>query len=554
MRSHMHRIAAVLAGLLFGVSASAAPVPAPNAKYEQPTIVMQAQNGQKLVDSVKAYLKLNGGTPEVLMKVDAMIQEVLGGKGFAGLDLTRPIGGYAYLRAKAETSHLVLVLPFTNEKDALDLAERLKLVAKEEPKAKGVYELAGAPFEHGLPGHLRFHDKHAYVSINGGVDCLADIEKLIPISRLVDAKDTAVLSATLTGKRMPKELIEEAYPLFDKMNAEVDRMLVRAPADMPKNFPPFLKELLGWGRRSYDLMVAEGDTLSARMLFDTKIGDLDFEVALAPNAKSGLATDLAAFTPAKGRFQQLVTKDAVGGGWLVLPGPIPKGARTAFGIFMAEWIPMLHKETNLPAEFVPLFDSFAAIAQKAITAGEVDLGAAMTGPTKDGHYTAVAAVGLDDPTPLVKLVLAMAKDLPKEFVEAVKLNAYKIGDVPVHTVALAKFLPEDILKLFGKEPALNIAVGNKGLFLAVGPNAEVELKRAMALKPVESSAFDTKVNMAKGKELVVAAGGNLRDFERVPVGDRLVSMYALDVRGGADFKVRFASGQLLVMWMGMGFR
>ena len=42
MRSHMHRIAAVLAGLLFGVSASAAPVPAPNAKYEQPTIVMQA--------------------------------------------------------------------------------------------------------------------------------------------------------------------------------------------------------------------------------------------------------------------------------------------------------------------------------------------------------------------------------------------------------------------------------------------------------------------------------------------------------------------------------
>ena len=550
MRTHKFWAGAVLAGLLIGASTSAAPVPAPNAKYEQPTIVMQAQNGQKLLDGAKAFLKLNGGTPEALMKIDAMLQEVLGEKGFAGLDMTRPIGGYAYLRAKAETSHMVLVLPFTNEKDALGLVERLKIQAKEESKPKGVYELVGGPFERGLLGHLRFHDKHAYISINGGLDSLADIEKLIPISRLVDDKDTAVIAATLTGKRLPKELSDEAYRLFDNINMEVDRMLVRAPADMPKTFPPFLKELLGWGRRCYDLMVAEGDTLSGRMLFDPKTGDLDFEGTLAPNAKSNLAADLATFTPTKGRFHQLVTKDAVGGGWLVLPGPIPKGVRTAFGIFMAEWIPMMHKETSLPVEFVPLFDSLATIAQKAIAAGEVDLGGCMTGPTKEGHYTAVAAVGLDDPTPLVKLVLALAKDLPKEFVEAVKLNAYKLGDVPVHTVALAKFLPEDFLKIFGEKAALNIAVGNKGLFLAVGPNAEAELKRAMALKPAEGRAFDTVVNMVKAKEVVSAAGGNGRDFERMLLPDRLISMFSLDVRGGADFKVRIATFQLA---MGLGY-
>ena len=550
MHSYLRRIGVGLAVVLLTAPAFAAPVPAANAKYEQPTIVIQAQSGQKLLDDLRKYVKLNGGTPEMLAKIDETLKQVLGEKGFAGLDLTKPLGGYAYLRAKAETSSLVLVLPITNEKDALDLIGRLKMEAKEESKPKGVYELTGGPFEHDLPGHLRFHGKHAYLSINGGVDSLAELDKLIPISRLVDEKETAVLAATLTGKRMPKELTDQAYPVFDEANRGVDRLLVGAPADMPKSLPPFLKEMLGWGRRSYELMVADGDTLAGRLLFDSKTGDLDIEGTLIPKSKSGLATDLATFTPTKGRFQQLVTKDAVGGGWVVLPGPIPKGVRISFASFVAEWIPMLSKETALPAEFQPMFDSLATIAQIAVTAGELDFGAAMFGPTKDGHYTVVAALGLDDPAPLVKLVLALAKDLPKDFIEKLKLNAYKIGDVPVHTVALDKLLPDNVLKLFGDKPALNIAVGNKGLFLAVGHNAEAELKRALALKPAETRAFDTLTNLVKAKELMAAAGGgNGFIFERMPLADRLTSIFSLDVRGGADFKVRFATFQFA---MGIG--
>ncbi len=550
MHSYLRRIGVGLTVVLLTSPVFAAPVPAANAKYELPTIVIQAQSGQKLLDDLRKFVKLNGGTPEMLAKLDEMQKQFLGEKGFAGLDLTKPLGGYAYLRAKADTSSLVLVLPITNEKDALGLVERLKIEAKEVSKPKGVYELVGGPFNDGLPGHLRLHDKHAYISINGGVDSLAELDKLVPISRLVDEKETAVLAVTLTGKRMPKELTDEAFPLFDLMNQEVDRMVVRAPADMPKNFPPFLKEMLGWGRRSYELMVADGDTLAGRLLFDSKTGDLDIEGTLIPKAKSGLAADLATFTPTKGRFQQLVTEDAVGGGWVVLPGPIPKGVRISFASFVAEWIPMLSKETALPAEFQPMFDSLATIAQKAATAGKLDFGAAMFGPTKDGHYTVVAALGLDDPAPLVKLVLAVAKDLPKDFVEKLKLNAYKIGDVPVHTVALDKLLPDNVLKLFGDKPALNIAVGNNGLFLAVGPNAEAELKRALALKPAETRAFDTLTNLVKAKELMAAAGGgNGFIFERMPLADRLTSMFSLDVRGGADFKVRFATFQFA---MGIG--
>ena len=551
-------VIAGIAPLLFA-PATAAPVPAPNAKYEPPTIVFQARNGQKILDDLRVYLKLNGGGEAMQKKVDALLKEALGDKGFEGLDLARPMGGYAYVRGKFETSHLVLVLPITNEKDALGLLERLHLGAQDS-KIKGIYELTGGPFPREMKGHLRFRDKHAYLSIHGpeieardALDALADSEKLIPISRLVDDTDTALFAATLTGKRFPKELAEMAYPLFDEGNANVDRMQARAPNGMPKSAPAFLKEMLGWGRRSYDLLLADGETLALRLTFDAKSGDLDIESTLTPKAKSALAADLAAIAPAKGRFHQLVTKDAVGGGWLVLPGGIPKGVLATFGSLIGEWLPMAGRESGFPAEFSPLFDSMGTVFQKSITAGEVDLGAALFGPTKTGHYTAVAALGLNDPATFLKTVLALAKDLPKEFTDAIKLNAYKIGEVPVHTLALDKLIPEDILKLFGDKPALNVAVGNKGLFLAVGPNAEAELKRAMALKPAEATAFDVVANLTKGKELIKAGGGNLREFEAIPLPDRPMSYYGFDVRGGKNLTMRTSGGQYALTMMMMSF-
>jgi len=536
----------------------AAPVPAMNAKYEPPTIVFQARNGQKILDDFRAYLKLNGGGEEMQKKVDAMLKEALGEKGFQGLDLSRPMGGYAYLRGKFEKSHAVLVLPITTEKDALGFLERLHL-GTQDSKIKGIYELTGGPFRE-MKGHLRFHDKHAYLSVHGpeieardALDALADSEKLIPISRLVDDKDTALFAATLAGKRFPKELADMAHPLFDELNGDVDRMQARAPNGMPKSAPAFLNEKLGWGRRSYDLMLADGETLSLRLTFDVKSGDLDTESTLTPKAKSALAADLAAISSAKGRFHQLVTKDAVGGAWFIMPGGIPKGVLTAFGSLIGEWVPMAGRESGLPAEFAPLFDSMGTIFQKAIAAGEVDLGTAVFGPTKTGHYTAVAALGLDDPATFVKIILAIAKDLPKDFAEAIKLNAYKIGDVAVHTMTLDKLIPEDILKIFGEKPTLNIAVGNKGLFLAVGPNAAAEIKRAMALKPAEATAFDALANMAKGKDLIKAAGGNWREIEAIPLPDRLMSYYGFDVRGGKDLKMRTSGGHYaLLMLMGFG--
>ena len=544
MRSCLRFIGVGLATLLFSATITAAPVPLPNAKFEPPTITIQAQNGQKLLDDFRKFLTLNGGTPEMLTKIDEMIKQLLGEKEFAGLDLKKPIGAYAYLREKVETSSIVLVLPITDEKAATDLLQRMQLTATES-KFMGVYELAGNAVE-GMPAHLRFFDNHAYVSINGGTESLSDTDKIVPISSMIDEKETAVISATLFGKRMPKELFDMAYPLFDEANAGVDRLQARAQPGMPKSFPQVLKELLGWGRRCYELVVADGETLTIRGLFDSKIGDLDFETTLTPKPKSALLADLKTFKPTQGRFQQLVTKDAVGGGWIVMQGQFPKGVQLSFANFAAEGIPLLGKE--LPAELAPLFDALAASAQKGLKAGELDIGAALFGPTKENHYTFIGAVAIDDPASLADLGLAIVKDLPKEFSEAVKLNAYKIGDVAVHTVELEK-VPLKWPKIFGEKAKLNIALWNKGLYVAVGPNAEAEIKRALTLKPVEARNVDFLVNLSKGKELFTTAGGNWDNFGNISTVDRLLSFYAFDLRGGNDLKMRSGSGQIVMALM-----
>ena len=545
MGSCLRFIGVGLAVLLCSASMIAAPVPVPNAKFEPPTITIQAQNGQKLLDDFRKYLTLSGATPEMLVKLDATIKQLLGEKGFAGLDLKKPMGAYAYLREKVESSSFVLVLPITDEKSATDLLQRMHLSVTES-KFKGVFELAGNAVE-GMNTHLRFFDNHAYVSVNGGTESLSDTDKLVPISSMVDEKETAVVSATIFGKRVPKEFHAMIFPLLDEANAGVDQLQARALPGMPKSFPQILKEMLGWGRRSYELMVADGEAITVRALFDSKVGDLDFETTLTPKPKSALLADLKAFKPTRGRFQQLVTKDAVGGGWIVLPGPIPKGVLISYANFAAEGLPLLGKEMGLPPEFGPVFDALATSAQKALTAGDLDIGAALFGPTKDKHYTFVSAVAIDDPATLVDVGLAVVKDLPKEFAEAIKLNAYKIDDVAVHTVELDKLLPLTWLKIFGDKPKLNVAVANKGLFVAVGPDAEAELKRALALKPAETRNLDFLANLSKGKELTTTAGGNWGNIgNEIPIVDRLLSFYAFDVRGGTNLKIRSGSGQLAI--------
>lgn len=514
--------------------ALAAPVPVPGAKYDPPTAVGQLASGQRLLDEIKAFAKAMD--PRLEDEFDRGVAATLGEKGFAGLDLKKPAGMFAYIKPKLGNSYVVFAVPTTGEKEALDLIERLEFAVEEEKTQKGLYRLRKRNFiDEDVPVRVKFHDSYAYLAINADAEELENA-KLIPIGALVDDKEKAPLAATLFINRVPKELKDLAEGVLAQAKQGVAQLDVRRPPDMPLSFPPFARECLDWAERNWAAMVTEGDTLTFRLKGDAKGGEYATELSLTPRAKTQLATDIAAVKKANGRFHQLTAKDAVGGAWLTLPVP-PKALREKAAPFAGDMIRMAEKETDEP--FKAIVGELAKAAEAALNKGEFDAGLAAFGPDKDGLYTGVAALAVGDPAALEKVVKDTVKGLPKEIQDLVKLDAEKAGDLSVHVITLPQ-VPDEVQKLLGKTPQIRVAFGNGAVFAAIGPDGAAQIKRAAGLKPADVRAMDVLVNPAKLNKLLadhVPAEVGTWAGNMLGKDDALRSQFSVDIRGGSDLTV-----------------
>jgi hypothetical protein len=525
----------------------AAPVPQLAAKYDPPTVVGQLASGQRMLDEIKGFMKAMD--PRMVEEFDKGLTQTLGQKGFAGIDLKKPAGMFAYIKPKLEHSYIVFVVPTTGEKEALDLIERLQFGVEEEKSQKNLYRLRKRfVIDEDVPVRVRFHDGHAYLAVNADADELENA-KLIPIGALVDDKEKAPLAATLFINRVPKELKDLADGALAEGRRNLAQLDARRPPDMPLSFPPLFKEMLDWSERNWATMVTEGDTLTFRVAGDAKGGEYATALSLTPKAKTQLATDVAAVKPANGRFHQLTTKDAVGGAWLTLPVP-PKAFREKAAPFAADMLRLAEKETNEP--FKAVIGEVAKAAEAALNKGEFDAGFAILGPDKDGLYTGVAAVAVPDPAALGKVVKDTVKDLPKEVQGLVKIDAEKAGDLTVHVFNLPE-VPEELQKLLGKNPEVRVAFGGGAVFAAIGPGGLEQIKRAAALKPAAVRALDVQVNPAKlNKLLGDNAPAEVGTWFGTLLGkdDALRSQFSVDIRGGSDLTVSWSQFRLGIFVFG----
>src|SRR5262245_16578895 len=85
-----------------------------------PPIVFQTQPAGRLFDDLRTAVNLIGGEKGV-KALNNGFKEMLGEKGFEGMDYGRPIVGYVVLAPKPEDITAVVALPITDEKAFLDL-------------------------------------------------------------------------------------------------------------------------------------------------------------------------------------------------------------------------------------------------------------------------------------------------------------------------------------------------------------------------------------------------------------------------------------------------
>ena len=529
-------------GLLLAGPLAAAPVPLPG-KYEPPTVAGQVASAQRVLDEGLGFVKAVDA--DAAKQMEDGLNAGLGEKGWTGLDTKKPIGLYAYLRPKLENSSLVFAVPVTQEKDALDLLERLGVGVEEEAKAKGVYRLRKRGlFPEESPTRLRFHDGHAYLGLNVDADEL-DAGKLIPVGSLVDEQEKAPLAATLFLARAPKELKELLDGWWSAAKASADQLETNPPRDMPKSWPGLAKAVLAWTDANTASLFKEGEAVTLRVKAEPKTADFAFEVSVTPKAKSQLAADIQAVKPTQGRFHQLVTKDAVGGVWLSVGTGLPKAVREKAGPFAADLVALL--EQGAPEEARGVLGEFAKAANAAVTDGKVDAGLALLGPDKDEAYTAIVAVGVAEPAAIEKAVRALVKDLPKEVQEVIKLDAEKAGGLSVHTLTL----PEGQLwveAVFGKKATVRLAFGEDAVYLAMGPDGLKQVERAAGLKPAAGKRMDFVVNGAKANKLFTAVAGEQPGGPGGPgmvfgmlfgKADALRSLQGVEVSGGEKLTITY---------------
>ena len=558
---------ALFIGLAFTLSAlraDAAPVPSNPDKFPPPHIIMQTASVKHWLAEMRKAATILAPTPEQIQELDNEIKKAISDEKKAGILLDQPLGGYFYFRPKLDDSVIVFALPISNQADAIQLAERLEMRVTIIDQKKKLYTVKFAD----TLWHLKFTNDTAYLAtcFAGRNDQQAeykrlgnilDDDQLIPLSRLINAKEKAPLVANLFIPRIPEANRKQLNEVLEMLVAEAGQIVVQP--DLQGSVQKLATEASLALQRNVKTALQEG----ADLRLEVETGKNNFEYAynfsLVPQDKTELAKDIAAFGKSTGRAAALATPDTIGGGWITLPKELPKGLRQAAGATLGDSLRTLRIE--LPESALPLFDEVVKQLETNVKEGAVDVGFALHKPEKAKLYTGVALLELNDPGSLLKGILKSAvageKGLPKEVRDRIQLNAAKVGDMAVHTIRIGDLLPEELQKLVGAKAELHFAFDKKAILFAIGPDSLAELKRVQAIKPAECRTLEVAVNLEKVMEMKKVMTPDRpqqpRRFMAFEKMDYLAPMLSFDTHGGKELKVRFGLSGMYVGMMGFIF-
>ena len=269
------------------------------AEPPKPAIVIQIKPVSRVLVEFKEIVRQVGGPAQgdrLVKEFEQALKDVLGEKGFEGLDINRPIAAYSILHEKPEDTGFVLVLPVINEKDFIGFLERLNMKAEPVKDKKGLYTLEaanGGIFPKGA--HLQFTDgSWAHVILN--TDDPIEPKNLVGVGDLLDNADTSLFSLKLYPGRVPEKLLAT---LLDELDTNANNIKMFAGAIIDKKHlarlaTTFLESGPKLVRRYGETGVKEVTEVSLKFNFDQLSGDTFTELNLVPKPGTAFAKDVAA--------------------------------------------------------------------------------------------------------------------------------------------------------------------------------------------------------------------------------------------------------------------
>ena len=538
----------------FILLAAAVAIPtAPAAVAADPPVVFQTQPPGRLLDDARLAARTLAG-PEAAEALNKGLQAALGEKGFDGLDLNRPAGGYVLVPADLKQTVGVLALPATGEEAFVGFFGRM---TKTEPKKLdgGLYELpAPGP---GAKAAFRVVDGYAYFAAAAeGVD-LAKVlgADLVPFPKLHDPAETAHFAARVYFDRFPKNLRDQAVAGLDEAKKALAAM--QLPPETGDAAKAAFDQLVKLSTRYLDLSKGAKEA-GVRANLDPATGGLKVDLTLTAQPGSQLATDIAARKPTANAFAGLLTPDVVTGFRTRLP-LFNEELRTAAVAGLEAIRKGPAGPRGAPPQVAALINEFLDGAVRTAKTGEADIAGVMRGPDANGFYTAVGAAAFDDPSKVEKeLKAAIAAQFPPDFVDRIKWDADKAGGVSIHTFDLGRSneLPaRELRPIFGPDAVVAVAFAPKAVVGAAGPDAVAAVKKVLELKPGPAPVLDVVLNPAKVAKMAGAvepqAGAEVA--KAYGTDDKPVSLLSLNVAGGPELKVTFGVNlkMLTGAWLGV---
>ena len=520
------------------VAVALAAVPLLAADPPKPAITVQAQPLGKLLGDVKLMAKFATGEDDAAKSIDDGLKEALGEKGFTGLDLTRHFLGYVVPNEAVEKTSGVVLLPITEEAAFKAFVERLtqkgpeiKLTAVDGKK--GLFKLDSEKNPAPIPVHVRYAEGYAYVAINVPADDFT-AESLVKPKDLLVPNDTALLSYRTYMDRYPAAMKKAAFDQLDKFAEQIGEV-------GPEAGKKAVKLLVGMVKRITEQSLTEGESTGYRVVFDAASGEVAFEGWLKGKPGTPLAKDIAARKPGTNQFAALLTKDAAIGGTLQLPLFAPE-LRDLMLLGLEEGEKgLLATQPDAPELVKELFsEPFKGLA-RTVKTGQFDIGAAVVGPDKDGHFNFAAGMSYEDTSKLEKLLREFLKLMPESQRKHIKLDVAKVGEVNVHEVRQEILPPRGEGKEF-PPGSLYVALAPKAIYVAFGTTGLDTIKTLLQAKPAPARAFDFVVNPKRTMKLVetfVKDKNEVEAFKKAfGTDDEALSAFHVEMLGGEELKVR----------------
>jgi hypothetical protein len=238
-------------------------------------------------------------------------------------------------------------------------------------------------------------------------------------------------------------------------------------------------------------ILTDGEELSVNLAVSPGKDDISLDLTFKAKKGSPLAKDIETVGHAKSTFGGLGKGGAL---QVTVAAALPDDLKKMIGPVIDDGIKEAVAKEKDEAKAKLAKQALEAIAP-TLKAGELDLGAALAGPDKDGKYTGIGGLKVKDAKKVEDAVREAVKSMPANEREKVQMDAAGVRSFKAHKILFDE-KDEDAKKLFGTSGAY-VVFTDDAVLVALGPDALKALEAATDLKPQSAPLLSATASVAK---------------------------------------------------------